>query len=216
MWHVPLVTFQNSAAYISTFITLLLKMRIFVFLLIVFVFQMFFRAANAPLALLIILLFSASVLPSFVTLALRYVNSVASSVLFSESDCFCCLTVVSHGFGFAFVNTNSHFCCILTSLSVLLCMSLWLCACRDVSSAKSRSANDHVNVHMIPLLTVKSVLVIIQYIARQNRNGDNIHPCFTPVFSCQTLTYHICLESFIQHVHCLAGDSVYRKPFQSL
>ena len=30
-------------------------------------------------------------------------------------------------------------------------------------------------------LTPMSVLFIIQSIARQNRKGDNIHPCFTPV-----------------------------------
>ena len=47
-----------------------------------------------------------------------------------------------------------------------------------MSSAKSRSPSDSVNVHMIPLLTPMSVLFII---ARQNRKGDNIHPCFTPV-----------------------------------
>ena len=85
MWHIPLVTFQDSAAYSSTLSTLLLKMRIFVFLLIIFVFQMFFRAANAPLALLILVLISASVFPSFVTLAPRYVNSVTSSMSCSPS-----------------------------------------------------------------------------------------------------------------------------------
>ena len=51
-----------------------------------------------------------------------------------------------------------------------------------MSSAKSRSPSDYVNVHMIPRLMPISVLFIIQSIARQNRNGDNIHPCFTPVF----------------------------------
>ena len=50
-----------------------------------------------------------------------------------------------------------------------------------MSSAKSRSPSDSVNVHMIPLLTPMSVLFIIQSIARQIRKGDNIHPCFTPV-----------------------------------
>ena len=50
-----------------------------------------------------------------------------------------------------------------------------------MSSAKSRSPSDSVNVHMVPLLTPMSVLFIIQSIARQNRKGDNIHPCFTPV-----------------------------------
>ena len=50
-----------------------------------------------------------------------------------------------------------------------------------MSSAKSRSPSDAVNVHTIPLLTPMSVFFIIQSIARQNRNGDNIHPCFTPV-----------------------------------
>ena len=85
MWHIPLVTFQDSAAYSSTLSTLLLNMRIFVFLLIIFVFQMFFRAANAPLALLILVLISASVFPSFVTLAPRYVNSVTSYMSCSQS-----------------------------------------------------------------------------------------------------------------------------------
>ena len=50
-----------------------------------------------------------------------------------------------------------------------------------MSSAKSRSPSDSVNVHVIPLLTPMSVLFIIQSIARQNRKGDNIHPCYTPV-----------------------------------
>ena len=54
-------------------------------------------------------------------------------------------------------------------------------ASRDMSSAKSRSLSDSVNIHMISLLTPVFVLFIIQYIARQNRNGDNIHPCFTLV-----------------------------------
>ena len=85
MWHIPLVTFQDSAAYSSTLSMLLLKMRIFVFLLIIFVFQMFFRAANAPLALLIIVLSLASVFPSFVTFAPTYVNSVMSSMSCSPS-----------------------------------------------------------------------------------------------------------------------------------
>ena len=47
MWHIPSVTFQDSAEYSSMLSTLLLKMHIFVFLLIIFVFQMFFRAANS-------------------------------------------------------------------------------------------------------------------------------------------------------------------------
>ena len=46
---------------------------------------------------------------------------------------------------------------------------------------KSRYPSDYVNAHIIPLLTPMYVLFIIQYIARQNRNEDNIHPCFTPV-----------------------------------
>ena len=46
-----------------------------------------------------------------------------------------------------------------------------------MSSAKSRSASDSVNVHMIPLLTPMYVLFIIQsIIAWQNRNGDNYTP----------------------------------------
>ena len=113
MWHIHLVTFQDSAAYSSTRSTLLLKMRIFIFFLIVFVFQMFFRAANAPLALLILVFISASVFPSFVTLAPRYVNSVTSSMYCSPSLTWvCCLTVVSHCFGLVFVDMMSNFRCI--------------------------------------------------------------------------------------------------------
>ena len=85
MWNIPLVTFQDSVAYSSTLTTLLLEIRIFVFLLIVFVFQMFFSASNAPLALLILVLISASVFPSFVTLAPRYVNYATSSMSCSPS-----------------------------------------------------------------------------------------------------------------------------------
>ena len=85
MCHIPLVIFQDHAACYSTLSTLLLKMHIFVFLLIIFVFQLFFRATNAPLALLVLVLISASVFPSFVTLAPRYVNSVTSSMSCSPS-----------------------------------------------------------------------------------------------------------------------------------
>ena len=42
------------------------------------------------------------------------------------------------------VNPNDF---LSNSFSVLLCMSLWLCATRDMSSAKSRSPSDSVNVH---------------------------------------------------------------------
>ena len=64
---------------------LALKIRIFDFLLIMFVFQMFVRAANSPLALLILVLIPACVFPSFVNLAPRYVNSVTSSMYCSLS-----------------------------------------------------------------------------------------------------------------------------------
>ena len=92
---------------------------------------------------------------------------------------------------------------------------MWLCA-SILSSAKSRSPSDYVNVHIIPLLTPMYVLFIIQPIARQNRNDDNIHPCFTPVFMSNSSVKcwpHItfCLESFIQHLndgHSIAGNSV--------
>ena len=137
MWHIPLVTFQDSAAYNSTLSTFLFKMRVFVFLLIVFVFQMFFRAANAPLALVILVLISASVFPYFVTLVRRYVNSVMSMafyVLFSESEWVCCLTVISHCFGFVFVDMKFNFRCISDQflsftlyVSVVVCKQLEIC-----------------------------------------------------------------------------------------
>ena len=78
--HICLLSLPKTAAYSSTLSTLVLKMRIFVFLLIIFVFQMFFSAANAPLSSLILVLISASVFPSLVTLPPRYVNSVTSSM----------------------------------------------------------------------------------------------------------------------------------------
>ena len=71
---------NTSSMWLST---LLLIMRIFVFLLIIFVFHMFFRAANAFLALLILVLNSAPVFPYFVTLAPRYVNYVKTSMSWS-------------------------------------------------------------------------------------------------------------------------------------
>ena len=136
MWHIPLVTFQDSAAYSSKLSTLLLKMRIFVFLLVVFVFQMFFRAANAPLALLILVLISAFVYPSFVTLVRRSANFGSHVcelcylfyVLFYECDWVCCLTVVSHCFGFVFVDLKSNFCSVSGQyLSFTLYVSVAVC-----------------------------------------------------------------------------------------
>ena len=170
MWHIPLVTFQDAAAYRSTLGALLLKMRIFVFLLIIFVYQMFFRAANAPLALLILVLISACVFPSFATLAPRYVNCVTSSMSCSPSltgsavrQLFRIVLVLS------LLTRSPTFTAFLTSFSVLLCMSMWLRASIYMSSAKSRSPSDSVNVHIIPLLTPMYVLFIIQSIAKQNR-----------------------------------------------
>ena len=93
----------------------------------------------------------------------------------------CCLTVVSHCFGFVFVDMKSNIRCISDQfLSFTLYVSVAVCKQRRVS-AKSRAPSDSVNVHMIPLLTPKSVLFIFKSIARKNRNGDSIHPCFTPV-----------------------------------
>ena len=67
---------------------------------------------------------------------LRYVFYV----LFSESDLVCCLRVVSHCFGFVFVDIKSNCRCVSDQfLSFTLYVSLWLCASRDMSSAKSRS-----------------------------------------------------------------------------
>ena len=87
-----------------------------------------------------------------------------------------------------------------------------------MSSAKSRSPSDSVNVHMIPRFTPMSVLFIIQSIARQNRNGDKIHPCFTPVLMSNSSvkfwphitfdlnpSYNIFITGY---GHYLAGNSV--------
>ena len=86
-----------------------------------------------------------------------------------------------------------------------------------MSSAKFMYPSDSVNVHMIPFLTPMSVLFIIQSIARQNRNRDKLHPCFTPVLmsnssdKCWPHITFVLNPSFVQHlydVHYLAGDSV--------
>ena len=77
MWHIPLVTFQDSAAYSSTLSTLLLKMRIFVFLLIIFVCHVLHSRKCSSCLVDPCLDFSLCV-PSFVTLAPTYVNSVSS------------------------------------------------------------------------------------------------------------------------------------------
>ena len=133
MWHIPLVTFQDSAAYSSTLSTLLLKMRIFVFLLTIFVFQMFVRAANAPLALLFLVLISACVSIfchfGFQVYELCYVFYV----LFSEFDWVCCLTVVSHCFCFVFVDMKSNFRCISDQFPCFtLYVSVAVCKQRNV------------------------------------------------------------------------------------
>ena len=60
----------------------------------------------------------------------------------------------------------------LTSLSVLLCICLCDRVLADMSSAKSRSPNDYVNVHMTDWRICLFSSTIIQSIARENRNGD--------------------------------------------
>ena len=76
---------------------------------------------------------------------------------------------------------KSNFCSVSDQfLSFSFCVSVAVSS-RDMPYAKTRSPSDSENVHMVPLLTHVSVLFTIQSIARQNRNGDNIHPCFTPV-----------------------------------
>ena len=99
--------------------TLLLKTCIFVFLLIIFVFQMFFKSRKCSPCLVLI---SASVFPSFVTLAPRYVNSVFY-VLFSEFDWVCSVTVVSQCFSFVFVDMKSNFHCVSDQF---LCFTLYV------------------------------------------------------------------------------------------
>ena len=89
---------------------------------------MFFRAANAPLALLILVLISASVFPSFVTLAPRYVNSVTLCMSCSPS-----LTVISHCFGFVFVDmkfnlrgVSDQFLSFTLYVSVAVCKQIYV------------------------------------------------------------------------------------------
>ena len=89
---------------------------------------MFFRAANAPLALVILVLISASVFPSFATLAPRYVTSVASCMYIVIRVYYVCyLTVVSHCFGVVFVDMKSNFCCISDQFVSLLYVYVAVC-----------------------------------------------------------------------------------------
>ena len=50
-----------------------------------------------------------------------------------------------------------------------------------MSSAKSRSPNVSVMVHLMPLLSPSAVSFVTQSIPRQKRKGDSMHPYFTPV-----------------------------------
>ena len=77
-----------------------------------------------------------------------------------------------------------------------------------MSSAKSRSPSDSVNVQMIPLLTPMSVLFIILSIARQNRKKDNIHPLLWSL-SCKEFRNVVI---YTRAIICVC----YRKPFQSI
>ena len=88
------------------------------------------------------------------------------------------MTVVSHCFGFVFIDKKSNFCCISDQFLSFNCYAS-VAVCKQKSSAKSRSPSDSVNVHMIPLLTPISVLFILQSIVRQNRNGDNTPVLYT-------------------------------------
>ena len=124
------------------------------------------------------------------------------------------MTVVSHYFGFVFVDIKSNFCIVSGQFP---CFTLYVyvaVSSRDIpSSSKSMSPNDSVNVHMTPFLTHVSVIFTIQYIASQNRNGYNIHPCFTPVlmsnYSVKCWPFHLCLNNFMMpDGHYLVGNSV--------
>ena len=162
MRHIPLVTFQNPAAYDSTLSALLLKMGIFVFLLIFFVFHNVLQSRKcSPCLVDSCLEFSLCV-----SIVCHFGSHLCElcylfCVMFSGSYWVYCLTVLPQCFGFVFFDTKSNFAAFLTSLSVLLCMSLWLCVSRYMSSAKSRYPIDFVNAHMIPLLTLMWVLFII-------------------------------------------------------
>ena len=93
-------------------------------------------------------------------------------ILFSESDWVGCLTVVSHCFGFVFVDMTSNFRCVSDQF-----LSFTLCGCVQAEICHLQS----LGLLVILWMSIWSVLLIIQSIARQNRKGDNIHPCFTPV-----------------------------------
>ena len=53
---------------------------------------------------------------------------------------------------------------------------------RQMSSAKCRSTSCFVSVHLIPLLHARSNFRMIQsMLSINNKNGERMQPCFTPV-----------------------------------
>ena len=71
-------------------------------------------------------------------------------------------------------------------LLALLKRSFFNCSCLLVlddsarSSAKSRSSNLSVNLHLISVSPALSVFLITQSMTRRKRNPDITHPCRTP------------------------------------
>ena len=137
---------------------------------------------NDALASAVLLLMSAVLPPSLVTLAVRYVKvSKFSTSLFPAvkfSSLLLLVLTVLHLFPFNFRPTLAA---LSSSLFVFDCGWFRVNNRRAMSSAKSRSSRTVVKFHRIPVLSPSTVCRITQSITRSNRNPDMQQPCFTPV-----------------------------------
>ena len=74
-----------------------------------------------------------------------------------------------------------------------------------------------VSVHMMPIFPPLAISIISQSMARMNRNGQRIHPCFTPDLMlievvCQVtvtgdLVLDVCVE-YLDHIYHLQWGPV--------
>ena len=146
-------------------------------------FHILFNDVSAPLALLILTLTSILESPSIVTLVPRYVNSATSSmsrvpfiVMGSFVEQF-----VRSGFVLVAFTLSPIDSAFQARSSLLRWMSLRRRDNSTTSSAKSRSSNSSVKVHLIPFGLPCIVSLISQSMLRVNKRGQSIQPCFTPV-----------------------------------
>jgi len=168
---VMVVVLNVSAPYSSTYFTLELNRHIFVCNDYTLELQMFLSCINAPLALPILALTSASVPPRLSIILPRYVEVSTSSISFPSiltGSMLTAFTVRSFVLHLCIFNPTRKE--MAASSLVFSCICWWLWDNSAGSSINSRSSSCVFSVHWIPFLLSFMHIFKIQSLTRRKKN----------------------------------------------